>query len=211
MKVAGPVRYKGKVTTWNSARGFGYVTPAGGGERIFVHITAIADRTRPPAEGDIVTYDLTLDERKRPRATRVKKSTPISPSSQKARASTSNVAPLTVCSLFLLIVATGTLAGRLPPVIIGIYCIVSIVTSLLYWLDKSAARRGAWRMQERSLLFIGLVGGWPGAVVAQRVLRHKTRKQSFQLAFWGTAVLNSIVLGWLLTDSGSSFAKRILE
>ena len=205
------MRHKGKITTWNAARGFGYVTPAGGGERVFVHITAIADRTRPPAEGDIVTYDLTLDERKRPRATRVKKSTPISRSSQKARASTSNVAPLTVSSLFILIVAAGTLAGRLPPVIIGIYGIVSIVTSLLYWLDKSAARRGAWRMQERSLLFIGLVGGWPGAVVAQRILRHKTRKQSFQLAFWGTAVLNSIVLGWLLTDSGSSFAKRILE
>jgi uncharacterized membrane protein YsdA (DUF1294 family) len=131
--------------------------------------------------------------------------------SQKARASTSNVAPLTVSSLFTLIVAAGTLTGRLPPVIIGIYGAVSIVTFLLYKLDKSAARRGAWRMQERSLLFIGLVGGWPGAVVAQQILRHKTRKQSFQLPFWGTVVLNSIVLGWLLTDSGSSFAKRILE
>ena len=158
-----------------------------------------------------MTYDLTLDERKRPRATRVKKSTPISPSSQRARASTSSVAPLIVSSLFILTVAAGTLAGRLPPVIIGIYGVVSIVTSLLYWLDKSAARRGAWRMQERSLLLIGLVGGWPGAVVAQRILRHKTRKQSFQLAFWVTAMLNSIVLGWLLTDSGSSFAKRMLE
>jgi len=158
-----------------------------------------------------VTYDITLDERKRPRATRVKKSTPISRRSQKAHASTSSVAPLIVSSLFIVIVAAGTLAGRLPPVIIGIYGVVSIVTSLLYRLDKSAARRGAWRIQESSLLFIGLVGGWPGAVVAQRILRHKTRKQSFQLAFWVTAVLNSIVLGWLLSDGGSSFAKRMLE
>ena len=205
------VRHKGKITAWDAGRGFGYVTPIGGGERVFVHITAIADRTRTPAEGDIVTYDITLDERKRPRATRVKKSTPISRRSQKAHASTSSVAPLIVSSLFIVIVAAGTLAGRLPPVIIGIYGVVSIVTSLLYRLDKSAARRGAWRIQESSLLFIGLVGGWPGAVVAQRILRHKTRKQSFQLAFWVTAVLNSIVLGWLLTDSGSSFAKRILE
>lgn len=205
------MRHKGKITAWNAGRGFGYVTPIGGGERVFVHITSIADRTRPPAEGDIVTYDLTLDERKRPRAIRVKKSTPISLRSQKTRASTSNVAPLTISSLFMFIVAAGTLAGRLPPVVIGIYSVVSIVTSLLYLHDKSAARRGAWRVEESSLLLIGLVGGWPGAVVAQRILRHKTRKQSFQLAFWVTAVLNSIVLGWLLTDSGSSFAKRILE
>src|SRR2546423_1582882 len=40
------VRHKGKITTWNSDRGFGFVTPAGGGERVFVHITAIVDRTR---------------------------------------------------------------------------------------------------------------------------------------------------------------------
>jgi uncharacterized membrane protein YsdA (DUF1294 family) len=102
-------------------------------------------------------------------------------------------------------------AGRLPPVIIVIYCVVSTMTFLLYWLDKSAARRGDRRTQESSLLFMGLVGGWPGAVVAQRVLRHKTRKQRFQLVFWGTAVMNSIGLGWLLTDSGSSLARRLLE
>jgi uncharacterized membrane protein YsdA (DUF1294 family)/cold shock CspA family protein len=205
------VRHKGKITTWNSERGFGFVTPAGGGERVFVHITAIADRTRPPAEGDMVTYDLTVDERKRPRAARVRKSAPIRPNSQTASVSTSGAVPLIVISLFVLIVVAGTLAGRLPPVIIVIYGVVSVMTFLLYWLDKSAARRGDWRTQESSLLFIGLVGGWPGAVVAQRILRHKTRKQSFQLVFWGTAVMNSMGLGWLLTDSGSSLAKRLLE
>src|SRR5262249_24845979 len=71
------VRLKGNITTWNSERGFGFVTPAGGGERVFVHITAIADRTRPPAEGEMVTYDLTVDERKRPRAARVRRSAQI--------------------------------------------------------------------------------------------------------------------------------------
>jgi uncharacterized membrane protein YsdA (DUF1294 family)/cold shock CspA family protein len=205
------VRHKGRITTWNSERGFGFVTPADGGERVFVHVTAIADRTRPPAEGDMVTYDLTVDERKRPRAARVRKSSPIRRNSQTASASTSGAVPLIVISLFVLIVVAGTLAGRLPPVIIVIYGVVSIVTFLLYWLDKSAARRGDWRTQERSLLLIGLVGGWPGAVVAQRILRHKIRKQSFQLVFWGTAVMNSIGLGWLFTDSGSSLARRLLE
>jgi cold shock CspA family protein len=44
------VRHKGKITNWNAERGFGFVTPAGGGERVFLHITAISDRRRPPAE-----------------------------------------------------------------------------------------------------------------------------------------------------------------
>ena len=159
----------------------------------------------------MVTYDLTVDERNRPRAARVRKSAPLRPSSQTASASTSNTVQLKLTSLFVLIVVAGTLAGRLPPVIIVIYGVVSIVAFLLYWLDKSAARRGGWRTQESSLLFIGLVGGWPGAVIAQQILRHKTRKESFQLAFWVTAVMNSIALGWLLTDSGSSFARGLLE
>ncbi len=42
------VRHKGKITSWNDERGFGFVTPAGGGERVFLHITAICDRRRPP-------------------------------------------------------------------------------------------------------------------------------------------------------------------
>lgn len=126
-----------------------------------MHITAIADRARPPAEGDMVTYDLTVDERKRPRAARVRNSAPIRPNSKTASASTSGAVPFIAISLFVLIVVAGTLAGRLPPIIIVIYGVVSIMTFLLYWLDKSAARRGDWRTQESSLLLIGLVGEWP--------------------------------------------------
>jgi uncharacterized membrane protein YsdA (DUF1294 family)/cold shock CspA family protein len=205
------VRYKGKITAWNSERGFGFVTPAGGGERVFVHITAIADRSCLPAEGDMVTYDLTIDERKRPRAIRVRKSAASRLHIREKSASTSGAIPWIVTSLFVLIVVAGTLARRLPPVIIVIYGVLSIVAFLLYWIDKSAARRGDWRTQESSLLFIGLLGGWPGAVVAQRVLRHKNRKQSFQWAFWSTAVVNSIALGWLLTESGSRIVRQLLE
>lgn len=205
------VRHKGTITTWNSERGFGFITPAVGGERVFVHITAIADRTRTPAEGDRVTYDLTVDDRYRPRAARVRKSTPLRPSPETASTTTSNAMPLIVTSLFVLIVVAGTLRGRLPSAIIVTYGVVSFITFLLYWRDKAAARRGNWRTQESSLLFIGLIGGWPGAVVAQRILRHKTRKQGFQWAFWVTAAMNSIALGWLFTDSGSTFAKRLLD
>jgi uncharacterized membrane protein YsdA (DUF1294 family) len=126
-------------------------------------------------------------------------------------ASTSNAVPLIITSLFVLVVIAGTLVGRLSPAIIIVYGIVSTLTFLFYWSDKFAARRGLWRTPERSLLLLGLAGGWPGAVVAQRILHHKTKKQSFKLAFWGTAALNSIALGWFLTDHGSSLARRLLE
>jgi uncharacterized membrane protein YsdA (DUF1294 family)/cold shock CspA family protein len=209
--IATIVRHKGKITNWNAERGFGFVTPAGGGERVFLHITAISDRRRPPAEGDMVTYDLAFDEKKRPRAAGVRRSAPIRLRSQATTASTASSVPLVVASLFVLFVIARTLAGPLPPAVIATYGVVSILTFLGYWLDKSAARRGQWRTKESSLLFLGLAGGWPGAVVAQRVLRHKSRKQSFQVAFWGTVVMNSLALGCLLTDTGSDFLDQLLK
>jgi uncharacterized membrane protein YsdA (DUF1294 family) len=168
-----------------------------------MHITAIADRSRPPTAGEMVTYDLAIDEKNRPRAVRVRRSIPIRQKSRAASASTSSPIPLIVASLFVLLVVAATLAGRLPQAVIRTYGVVSILTFLVYWYDKSAARNGQWRTKESSLLFLGLAGGWPGAVIAQRLLRHKSGKRTFQVAFWGTVVMNSIALGWLLTDSGS--------
>jgi uncharacterized membrane protein YsdA (DUF1294 family) len=159
----------------------------------------------------MVTYEMTIDERKRPRAVRVRKSAQIRPNIRKASAPTSSALPWIAVSVFVLIAIAGTLTRRLPPITLVIYGVVSAFTFLLYGLDKSAARRGDRRTPETSLLFMGLVGGWPGAVVAQQTLRHKTRKQSFQWAFWGTAVVNAIALGWLLTDSGSRLAKQLLQ
>ena len=141
----------------------------------------------------------------------MKRSAPIRPKSQSTSASTSNSLPLVVALLFVLFVIARTLTGPLPPAVIATYGAVSILTFLVYWSDKSAARRGQWRTKESTLLFLGLAGGWPGAVVAQRVLRHKSRKQSFQVAFWGTVVLNSIALGWLLTDTGTRFLHQLLK
>ena len=205
------MRHKGKITDWNAERGFGFVTPTGGGERVFLHVTAISDRRRPPAEGDMVTYDVRLDERKRPRAANVRRSVTIRPRSQAASTSTSSSVPLVVALLFVLFVIAGTLTGRLPLAVIAAYGVVSILTFLVYWFDKSAARHGQWRTKESTLHLLGLAGGWPGAVVAQRVLRHKSRKQQFQVAFWGTVVMNSIALGWLATNSGSKFLHQLLK
>jgi uncharacterized membrane protein YsdA (DUF1294 family) len=51
---------------------------------------------------------------------------------------------------------------------------------------------------------LALVGGWPGALVAQRVLRHKSRKKPFQVTFWVVVVLNCAALAWLLMQGGSA-------
>jgi len=84
-----------------------------------------------------------------------------------------------------------------------LYISASVITFLVYLVDKSAARNRRWRIPERTLHVLGVAGGWPGALIAQRMLRHKSSKRSFQLIFWITVVVNCCGLAWLLSPSGS--------
>lgn len=100
---------------------------------------------------------------------------------------------------FVLVYAGATLAWGLPLLVGAAYAATSLTCFVAYALDKSAARHGAWRTPERTLLVLGLVGGWPGALLAQQWLRHKTGKRSFQQLFWATVAAN--VAGFVVLSS----------
>ncbi|MBD9462451.1 DUF1294 domain-containing protein [Pseudomonas sp. Pdm06] len=72
------------------------------------------------------------------------------------------------------------------------YGVVSVVAFLLYWSDKRKARAEAWRTPENVLHALELAGGWPGALLAQQLFRHKTRKVSFQVVFWFIVLLHQV-------------------
>ena len=75
---------------------------------------------------------------------------------------------------------------------LALYPAVSLISLLLYWQDKHQARSQAWRTPEKVLHASELCGGWPGALVAQQMFRHKTRKLSYQLVFWGIVLLHQV-------------------
>jgi uncharacterized membrane protein YsdA (DUF1294 family) len=79
-----------------------------------------------------------------------------------------------------------------------VYVAASLAAVGVYAADKSAAQTGSWRVQERTLHLLALVGGWPGALIAQRIFHHKSRKASFQVIFWTTVAVNCGVLAWFL-------------
>jgi len=87
---------------------------------------------------------------------------------------------------------------HLAPWILGFYLAASAVAFAVYAADKSAARAGRRRTPENTLILLGLVGGWPGALVAVQTLRHKTKKAGFLAALWLSVVLNVAVLVALL-------------
>lgn len=196
------MRHKGRITEWRDDQGFGFVAPSLGGDRVFLHIKAFARRSRRPVQGDLVTYELTFDERRRPRASGVKFSTQVVVDDSRPQPS---AIPLWLASGFIVAVTGVVFAGRLPVAVLLLYVGASVVAFAAYWLDKSAARRGRWRTAESTLHLFGLAGGWPGALFAQRVFRHKSSKSEFQRVFWVTVVANCLGFCWLLTEKGTAF------
>jgi len=201
------MRYQGRITSWKDDKGFGFISPNGGGESLFVHVSAFANRQRRPQGDELVTYEVGRDARGRLQAKNV--GFVGEPSAPAAGRSRSPFPPIFALG-FLAFVAVMTVLGRLPTIILGIYVVASIVAFLAYGFDKSAARRNAWRTQESTLHLFALVGGWPGALAAQRLLRHKSAKTSFQIVFWASVALNCGALGWLLSASGAAVLRTAL-
>lgn len=77
---------------------------------------------------------------------------------------------------------------------VAIYGIASLITYVMYAMDKRAAIKQRRRVSEKTLHWLALVGGWPGAWCAQQWLRHKTQKTTFRRVFWVTVILNLVAM-----------------
>lgn len=86
------------------------------------------------------------------------------------------------------------------------YPVMSLFSMLLYWRDKAQARTQARRIPEKLLHGTELFGGWPGALLAQQLLRHKTRKVSYQVTFWAIVVVHQAAWSYWLFFQGRAAA-----
>ena len=199
-------RYQGRITTWKDDQGFGFITPNGGGPAVFVHISGFTQRGARPASNDIVSYHLSIND-KGPRAEQVAL---VRARVSQRSASSSQTGPLIAAAGLFGFVGLCVATGKLPPAFFGVYLLASVLAFLVYASDKSAARKGMRRTPERTLHLIGLLGGWPGALLAQQLLRHKSKKTSFRTVFWATVILNCVTLVGLGTPLGGRVLRDLL-
>ena len=190
------MRYAGRISEWNDDKGFGFVVPNGGGDRAFVHIKEFQRGSRRPVDGDLISYVPVADERGRLQARQVRHAGAAS--APKARPSRIPRAAIGVMAL--LAIGGCAVAGVIPGWLGWTYGTASAVSWGAYLFDKQAAEHGRWRTQESTLHLFDLLGGWPGALVAQQQFRHKTVKQPFQFVFWMTVAANLAGAWWLLSS-----------
>lgn len=89
--------------------------------------------------------------------------------------------------------------------------LASICTLIAYKLDKMAAKRSHRRTPEKTLHLWALIGGWPGAIIGQKLFRHKSKKLSFQVTFWATIILNCAALAWLLSIDSLNLIRDAID
>lgn len=201
------MRIEGTLKTWNDDRGFGFIEPLNGGQEIFVHIKAWSSRSGRPALGQRVTFevDIAPDGKKRARQVEI-----VRPSRQTTRQRDDTPAQWGTASLLILpaffaLFALVDFLWKIPGWVAGVYLGASVLCFIVYAHDKSAAAAKQWRVSEDSLLFCGLLGGWPGALLAQQILRHKSNKAAFLDKFWLTVIANILGLIALNAPLRASF------
>jgi len=102
--------------------------------------------------------------------------------------------------VYALLFGAAIRADRLPFEAVFVVSGLSAITFVVYALDKHAAQTGRWRTPESTLHLLELAGGWPGAWVAQQLLRHKSRKPGYRAVFWLMVVLHGVALAaWAWT------------
>lgn len=188
------MRYQGIITKWKDEEGYGFVTPRGGGKEVFLHVKSFGVTVVRPVGDEVVTYEVSLDEQGRKRATNVRYLGENEPGIGR------NVPAIqwAVVAIFGALFALSSVS-RLSFIVPFAVLVMSLVTYAVYNYDKARAQANHWRVPESTLHLLALMGGWPGAFLAQHQLRHKLRKPGFMSIFWLTVVVNCIAIATLCT------------
>ncbi len=169
----------GKIVIWNEAKGFGWVDS--GDQKLFFHSREFAGRAF--AVGQQLSYMVGSD----------KKGRPCARSPEGAAPERISVSAWTLLIALMVVPVMGLTHLPVPwwwPTVQAIA--LSAATYRLYSYDKRQAVRGGWRVPETSLHLAEIAGGWPGAFLAQRRLRHKCSKGRYLAIYWCIIVLHQL-------------------
>lgn len=191
------IRMKGKIIKCNETKGFGFIGGSNGKD-IFFHTTDCKFKLSASLVGEEVEYKPSKDSKGRVCAIHVKL---LNQKKSKLPA----IINITLALGFTGFLCYAVSINRYPIEMIYLIAGLSVISVLAYGRDKSAALKGRWRVSENTLHTFSLLGGWPGAALAQTLFNHKTSKQPFRTVFWLTVFINAGFIGWTFTHNGEYF------
>lgn len=195
---------KGIIEEWDPKRGFGFLKC--GEQRIIVHVKDFVERAQAPMAGDRFAFVMGEDAKGRACAQKVEALSARSRLKALHFVQLTGLLMLPLLAVNAIPIDSGLLGGWI--------LVTSVISWFLYRRDKESAQKGAWRIRESTLHLLELAGGWPGAFLAQRKLRHKTAKGSFLLVFWAIVMAYQLLaldylIGWRITKGLGAAIKPV--
>ncbi|WP_158589121.1 DUF1294 domain-containing protein [Alginatibacterium sediminis] len=192
------MKHEAVITKWSKKKGFGFIQAQGSRKQYFAHISEFNHRPRTKLVGKRVSFRLTKDKNGRDCACEI----------EVLHSSAKKVINAILWLLGLLLVCglgffSYNRYGNNP--LPYWYLLLSFVSYYCYAKDKKSAQFDNWRVSEKKLHLLSFLGGWPGAFIAQKWLRHKTIKTSFQRVYWLTVIANCGVVAWAYSSTGKSY------
>lgn len=216
---------QGTVIRWDEQKGYGFIRSPKSAQDIFFHVRDLAFSSAELRPDLPVCFEVIHIGGKGPRALQIQRASVPQAAAQMRQERRPQAAPeprpstsgstrragtpagartRNAWPMLLLIAAYGLMLlvlcwrGRLPAVLLPASLVLNLLLFWIYWQDKHAARTRAWRTREQTLHMLALLGGWPAAWLAQRVLRHKSSKAVFQQTYVMTVLCHwALLLGWL--------------
>lgn len=211
---------QGTIHRWDADRGFGFIRRPNQRDA-FVHVRDVHGVV--PAEGVRVEFSEIQVEGKGPRAVDVRPvpGTGADPYPERAqsrpgrgdrrsRGRAGSVVAIILMTAWIATLAWGLSTERVPIWLLGAFLLLNLITYAVYARDKRAARQGTWRTSEAALHLLAVLGGWPGAWLAQHRLRHKSVKQDFRVVYWLTVLVNCAAVA-VIVFAGWSTVVQLLR
>jgi uncharacterized membrane protein YsdA (DUF1294 family)/cold shock CspA family protein len=200
---------EGVIKSWLVDNSFGFIQPNGGGKDVFIHLRDLKHSNYQPQQGDNVCYQVVADKEGKLRAYdafikgqeisqlyRKKSFKKNRPQAQKTkREYRLGMLPILIIATTPFVFSALLIKEKHNFIPFFAYLLMSLATFIIYAYDKTMAHKNKWRIPENTLHLLAFLGGWPGALITQRVIRHKNKKTSFQVIFWIIVIIHIAI--WL--------------
>jgi uncharacterized membrane protein YsdA (DUF1294 family)/cold shock CspA family protein len=208
--------YEGIIKSWKADKGFGFIQPNDGGKDVFIHIRDLKHSNYQPQQGDNICYKVIADKDGKIRAYdafikgqeisdqyRKKTFKKNEPQAHKIKHEYElGMLPRLIIAIIPFIGSAFLIKKSFNFIPFFVYLIFSLLIFIVYAYDKSKAYKNEWRVSEQTLHLLELFGGWPGALITQRVIRHKNRKTSYQIVFWIIVFIHMVIWSDIIFFNG---------
>jgi len=206
--------YEGIIKSWKVDKGFGFIQPNGGGKDVFIHIRDLQHSNYQPQHGDNIQYKIVADKDGKIRAYDAfikgqeisnqyrKKSFKKNQQQEQKIKHEYEMLPRLIIAIMPFIGSVILIKESFNFIPFFAYLSLSLLTFIVYAYDKKKAYKHEWRVPEKTLHFLELFGGWPGALIAQQVIRHKNKKIFFQIVFWIIVFIHMVIWSDIIFFNG---------